>query len=104
MSQSLTQIYLHIVYSTKGRVPFLKDKPFRERLYAYFTGICDNLDCPSIAIGGVADHIHILCRFSKNIRLCDFLRDSKKDSSAWVKEECAALSGFYWQAGYGAFS
>jgi REP element-mobilizing transposase RayT len=104
MSQSLTQLYLHIVYSTKGRATFLQDKLFRDRLHGYMVGICRNMECPSIAIGGVADHIHILCRFSKNLTVAAFLRDSKKDSSAWVKSERPDLADFYWQGGYGAFS
>jgi putative transposase len=104
MSQSLAQIYLHIVFSTKDRRPFLKDKQFRERLHGYLVGICKNTECPSLIIGGVEDHVHILCRFSKNIALKDFIRDLKRDSSAWIKEENPALEAFYWQGGYGAFS
>jgi REP element-mobilizing transposase RayT len=104
MPQSLAQIYLHIVFSTKGRVPFLKDKAFRERLYGYMVGICRNLDCPSLIINGTEDHVHILCRFSKNIAVKDFVRDLKKDSSVWIKAENPDLAEFYWQGGYGAFS
>ena len=104
MSQSLVQIYLHIVFSTKGRVPFLKNKAFRERVHAYLVGICKNLDCPSLIIGGTADHVHVLCRFSKNIPLKDFIRDLKRDSSAWIKAENPDLADFYWQGGYAASS
>ncbi len=50
MSQSLSQIYLHIVFSTKERRPFLQDKPIRERLHAYLKGICDKQNCPSLKI------------------------------------------------------
>jgi putative transposase len=104
MSQSHVQIYLHIVFSTKGRVPFLKDKAFRERVHAYLAGICRNLECSSLIVGGTEDHVHLLCRFSKNIPVKDFLRDLKKDSSSWIKAENPALSDFYWQGGYAAFS
>jgi putative transposase len=67
MSQSLAQIYVHIIFSTKYRKPFLKDKQFRERLHAYLAKVCHNQDSPSIIVGGVEDHVHILCRMSKNI-------------------------------------
>jgi hypothetical protein len=40
MSQSLTQIYLHIVFSTKLREPYLKDRDFRNQTHAYLAGIC----------------------------------------------------------------
>jgi REP element-mobilizing transposase RayT len=104
MSQSLTQIYLHIVFSTKHREPFLADKTLRDQTHAYMAGICKNLESPSLLIGGVADHVHLLCRLSKNLAVAVFLRELKRDSSKWIKEQAPALSAFHWQAGYGAFS
>ena len=104
MSQSLVQIYLHLVFSTKNRQPFLRDEAFRERVHAYLVGICNNVDCPSIKAGGVEDHVHLLCRFGKCIELQYFLRDLKRDSSKWVKTQKPRLSEFHWQLGYGAFS
>jgi REP element-mobilizing transposase RayT len=104
MPQSLVQIYLHIVYSTKLRRGFLKDPEFRQRTHAYLAGICNNLKCPALIVGGVEDHVHILCRFAKTITVADLLRDLKRDSSKWVKDEQPALAEFHWQLGYGAFS
>ena len=104
MAQSLSQIYLHIVFSTKDRAPFLSDVDFRKHLHRYLGGICKNQDCPALAIGGVADHVHILCRFDKQIQLAELIRELKRDSSAWVKRERTTLHDFHWQAGYGAFS
>lgn len=104
MSQSLVQIYVHIVFSTKDRVAFLMDVPFRERVHAYLAGICNNQDCPALIVGGVADHVHILCRLGKQIDVSSLIREIKRDSSAWIKEQQSSLSRFYWQSGYGAFS
>ena len=104
MPQSLAQIYLHVVFSTKGRFPFLKDLQFRQRVHAYLVGICKNLSCPSLQTGGAEDHVHILCRFGKAITLQDLLRDLKRDSSKWVKTQQPRLGEFHWQMGYGAFS
>jgi putative transposase len=104
MSQSLTQIYLHIVFSTKGRKPFLTDKKFRGRTHSYLAGICTNLDCPSLIVGGVEDHVHLLCRFGKTIVVAMLLRELKRDSSIWIKTEQPRLAEFHWQGGYGAFS
>jgi REP element-mobilizing transposase RayT len=104
MSQSLVQIYLHIVFSTKNRQPFLRNKPLRERTYGYMAGICENLDCPALIIGGVENHVHILCRFGKTIELAALLRELKRDSSKWIKDNDSRLTDFPWQAGYGAFS
>ena len=104
MPQSLVQIYVHIVFSTKDRMPFLKDKVLRDRVHVYLAGICNNQDSPAIIVGGVADHIHLLCRLGKQIDISSLIREIKRNSSSWVKEEEPALSAFYWQSGYGAFS
>ena len=104
MSQSLVQIYLHVVFSTKKRLPFLADNEIREQTHAYLAGICKNLKCPALIVGGVEDHVHILNRHSKNISVADFLRDLKRASSKWIKTLSPTLSSFHWQAGYRAFS
>ncbi len=104
MAQSLTQIYLHIVFSTKNRHPYLMEKTLRSQMHAYLAGICKNQECPALIVGGVEDHVHLLFRFSKNISVSSFLRELKRDSSKWVKTESPALSDFHWQLGYGAFS
>jgi len=104
MSQSLTQIYLHIVFSTKNREPFLHDKPFRARVHAYLAGICKGLDSPCLQVGGVADHVHVLSRLAKTIAVADLIRELKRDSTKWIKLEAPDLGEFHWQGGYGAFS
>jgi putative transposase len=104
MSQSLAQIYLHIVFSTKHRNPFLKDQELRSRMHAYLVGICKNLACPSLQVGGVEDHVHILCRLSKTVTVAVLLQELKRDSSKWIKTLSRDLAEFHWQGGYGAFS
>ena len=104
MSQSLAQIYVHIVYSTKDRRPFLHDQSIRDELHRYLGGTCNNLDCPVLCVGGVADHVHILCRLGRTIAIADLVKELKRDSSKWLKEKSPDLADFYWQNGYGAFS
>jgi REP element-mobilizing transposase RayT len=101
MPQSLIQIYVHMVYSTKNRIPFLKDRGFRDHTHRYIAGIFNNLRSPAIIVGGVEDHVHVLCRLGKTISVADLIRDVKRDSSKWAK---APQSEFHWQHGYGAFS
>ncbi len=104
MPQSLTQIYLHVVFSTKHRTPFLLDRTLRAETHTYLGGTCRNLDSPSFIVGGVEDHVHVLCRLGKTWAVSDFVRELKRESSKWLKERSAALAAFYWQNGYGAFS
>jgi putative transposase len=104
MGQSLVEIYVHIVFSTKHRQPFLRDAEFRAKTHAYLAGILRNSHCPALVVGGVEDHVHLLCRLVKQTTISDLLRELKRDSSKWAKEQQPQLGDFYWQDGYGAFS
>lgn len=104
MPQSLVQIYVHLVFSTKDRAPFLRDLPFRQRTHAYLAGICKNHDSTALSIGGVEDHVHLLIHLAKTIDIATLIRELKRDSSKWIKEENPRLADFHWQNGYGAFS
>jgi len=104
MPQSHAQIYLHIVFSTKDRRMFLEDRSIREDLHKYLGGTCNALGYPVLRVGGVADHVHILCRLGRTISVADLVKELKRDSSQWVKTKAPSLADFYWQNGYGAFS
>ncbi|MBW3600734.1 MAG: IS200/IS605 family transposase, partial [Planctomycetes bacterium] len=104
MPQSLSQLYTHVVFSTKERYPYLHDDTVRSETHAYLVGTCRNLQSPSIIVGGVADHVHLLVRLSKNIAVAEFVRELKRESSKWVKQQAPNLDKFHWQQGYGAFS
>ena len=103
MGQSLVQNYLHIVFSTKHRAPLITHA-IENSLHAYLGGICNELDCKPVKIGGHTDHIHILCTLSKKIALVKLLEELKSHSSKWMKHQGDAWENFYWQDGYGAFS
>ena len=104
MPQSLAQIYLHIVFSTKDRQPFLKDQKVRLAVHRYLLGICEQQGSPSISIGGVADHVHIACRLSKTGSVSSLIKELKQGSSTWIKTKFSNQNDFHWQSGYGAFS
>jgi REP element-mobilizing transposase RayT len=104
MPQSLAQIYLHLVFSTKGRRSWLQDQTIRAEMHKYLAKICNEKDCPALEIGGVADHVHVLCRFGRTISVAGLIKELKYESSKWAKERTANLAEFYWQNGYGAFS
>ena len=103
MGQSLVKNYLHIVFSTKHRQAMIYP-PVEEELHAYLAGICKNLACTPIIVGGYTDHIHILCMLSKKIALMNLMEELKSHSSKWIKTKSESLHNFYWKDGYGAFS
>jgi REP element-mobilizing transposase RayT len=101
MSQSLANILIHGIWSTKDRCPFIS-AGVREGLHGYMAGILKNIESPALIINSVADHVHILCQLSKNIAACKLIEDVKKSSSKWMKEN--GIADFAWQSGYGVFS
>jgi REP element-mobilizing transposase RayT len=103
MPQSLTQLYVHLVFSTKNRTYFINEKIAND-LYSYIGGTLNKLGCQPLKIGGVEDHIHILCCLSKNITIIKLLQEIKQSSSKWLKTKADELRNFYWQDGYGAFT
>lgn len=103
MGQSLVKNYVHIVFSTKYREPMIF-APHEEELHSYLGGICKNLECHPLKIGGFTNHVHILCMLSKKIALMKLVEEVKSHSSKWMKTRDHSLRTFYWQDGYGAFS
>jgi REP element-mobilizing transposase RayT len=101
MPQSLARNTLHLIFSTKNRQPLIAPG-LDTRLFAYLAGTLNELKCPAFAVGGVADHIHILFSLARTISLSNAVEEVKKSSSKWMKQNGALK--FYWQGGYGAFS
>lgn len=105
MSQSLSKVLVHIVYSTKNREAFLKDSEIRNELYAYQATVLKNdVDSPALIINGTEDHVHILCQLSRKFAIMDVVKASKTETSKWLKKRDERLKNFQWQAGYGIFS
>ena len=103
MPQSLTKLYAHLIFSTKNRQPFLDDE-IRPRVHAYLATIIRELDSPWVVVGGVADHVHILFDLGKMRAPVEFVEQTKRESSKFIKTLGAKYKDFYWQRGYGMFS
>jgi putative transposase len=102
MSQSLANIVVHLVFSTKCRRQLLRDEE-RGQLHAYIAGILKNHDSPLIEINSVRDHIHILFAQSKNHAPSKIVEHVKSSSSGWIKGLNAWYADFAWQTGYAEF-
>ena len=101
MSHSKSEIYIHIPFATKNKESFIIPKN-RKELHLYIAEILKSYNSDAIIIGGVTDHIHILCMISRNITLSKLLEEIKRNSSKWMKTK--GVSNFYWQNGYHADS
>ncbi len=103
MARSLSFLLVHVVFSTKDRVPVL-DALVRPELYAYLATIVRNNECECFRVGGVADHVHLAIRLNRQANVSDLVAEIKSSSSKWLKGQSPKLAKFAWQRGYGAFS
>ena len=103
MPQSLSNVILHIIFSTKEREPWL-DSNVRPRMHAYLATICRDLGSKFVHVGGVSDHVHIVTNLPRTVSIAEFVEQIKKTSSKWIKTLDVRYRGFLWQRGYGAFS
>ena len=103
MAQSLAQIYLHLIFSTKDRQRLLTPE-IQPELFDYIGGTLNGLECPVARVGGMEDHVHVLFSLSKNHAPKYVVGEVKRKSSIWIKRRWPEMRGFQWQGGYGIFS
>jgi REP element-mobilizing transposase RayT len=96
---------MHCVFSTKERRAWLI-QDIRQRLWPYLGGIARENDMKALAIGGVADHVHLLLSLPATLSISKAMQLLKGNSSKWLRETFSELraQGFAWQEGFGAFS
>ena len=103
MPNTYTQLYIHVVFATKGRENAI-GKNWKDELYKYICGIVNNKEQKVYAINGMPDHIHILLSIKPDIALSALVRDIKANSSKWINEKKFVKGKFQWQEGFGAFT
>src|SRR5690554_4017347 len=103
MSGTFSQIYIQIVFAVKGRENLI-DRKWDEKLYQYISAIIRNRGQKLIAINGMPDHIHIFIGLKPSCCLSDLVREIKKSSNEFIRENKLVRGNFNWQEGYGAFS
>jgi len=104
MAQSLSRLWTHLIFSTKDRFPFLRDKVLRGEMHAYLAEMLRVHDCETLIVGGVEDHTHSLFALSRTHSIASVVKEVKRTSSGWIKTTSCRMSKFYWQSGYGSFS
>jgi REP element-mobilizing transposase RayT len=103
MSQSLSKVFIHVVFSTKDREPWL-DETVRPGLHAYLATVIRDLDAKAFRVGGTADHVHLAATLPRTLTQADMVQKIKTASTHWLKRQHKNLAGFAWQRGYGVFS
>jgi REP element-mobilizing transposase RayT len=103
MPQSLARLHIHVVFSTKQRMPLIHDA-VRDALHRYMAVVLKDLGCTPTLINSVEDHIHVLFELGRTVAVSAAVEAVKKSSSRWIKMQGAEYAKFAWQAGYGAFA
>ncbi len=103
MAQTLVEMFVHIVFSTKNRANLILPE-IEPELFAYIGGISNNNSSKLVAAGGTANHVHLLILLSKTVKLSDLVGDIKRNSSRWIKTRDSKFASFGWQDGFAAFS
>ena len=101
MPASLCHLAVHIIFTTKNHKTYIK-KPIQPSLYAYMSGIINNLGGTTVLINGIEDHVHVLCLLPKDLSIGEFMSKLKANSSKWMRH--THCSEFHWQDGYAAYS
>lgn len=103
MSQSLSLVIVHLIFSTEDRRPFLSTG-VKDSALAYLATVARNTGCECYRVGGVADHVHLAIRLSRTMTIAKLVEELKTSSSKWSKSYSAELGDFAWQRGYACFS
>jgi REP element-mobilizing transposase RayT len=92
------------ISGAKGNFPlFLGSVTGRSVWRAVAAAAC-RLDCQSILVGGVENHVHLLSTLSRTCQPAELVKEVKRGSSLRIKEREQTLRDFGWQNGYGIFS
>jgi REP element-mobilizing transposase RayT len=103
MPQSLADVLIHLVFSTKDREPLIHGS-LEPELHAYAATVLKNGGCPALVVNGMPDHVHLLFHLSRTMTMAAIVEELKTSTSKWIKTKGPHLRGFHWQSGYGAFS
>jgi putative transposase len=103
MAGTFSQIYIQIVFAVNGRENLLQ-KPWRDEIFKYISGIIKSKNQKPIIVNGVANHLHLFVGLKPSMPISDLVRDVKNNTSDFINERKFIRSRFSWQEGYGAFS
>ena len=103
MAGTYSQVFIHIVFSVKGRMNLINSS-FKDELEKYITGIIKNKENKLYSICCMPDHTHILISMNTSTKISDLVRDIKANSSRFINQNNWINGKFEWQNGYGAFS
>ena len=103
MPGTFSQVFIHVVFSVKGRDNLI-GKAWKDELHKYIAGIINGKQQKTLIVNGMPDHVHALIGMKPSMSISDLVRDMKNNSSKFINDRRYVKGKFSWQEGYGAFS
>lgn len=103
MSHSFNKIWVHAIWTTKNREPFI-DSELEPTLFAFIRDQFQEMGCYVIIINGMPDHIHCLFGLCRNKSIAEVIKQIKGSSSHFINQYQLVPEPFTWQNGYATFS
>jgi len=103
MSQTFYKIWIHLVWSTKDREPYLR-KEIREQVFEHIKEKAQKEGYHLDEIDGAAEHVHCLISLQPKFSVSEVVNKLKGETSHWINSTKLTKTHFAWQGGFGAFS
>lgn len=101
---SWVRIWVHLVFSTKERQPFLSPKELREKIFQHIKENAKSKNIWLDSINGYKEHIHCLISLNKDQSISKVAQLIKGESSFWINKNIHSQNKFIWQDDYWAVS
>jgi REP element-mobilizing transposase RayT len=95
-----SKVYLHAVWSTKNRIPFLKSHALRQAVWGHISDNATKKEIYIDTINGYEEHCHCLVALNVNLTISKTLQLIKGESSFWINQQKLCKSKFEWQDDY----
>ncbi len=99
---SWIRIYIHLVFSTKNRYPYLDSPTKRTNVNQHVLRNAKNKNINLIAVNGYHEHLHCLISLNKEQSISDVAKLIKGESSHWINQNKIVQGRFNWQDDYWA--
>ena len=97
---SWVRVYLHMVFTTKNREPFLNSTELRKTVFQHIKKNCEEKEIWLDCVNGFQDHAHCLISLGREQSISKVAQLIKGESSFWINQNNLTSEKFMWQDDY----
>lgn len=97
---SWVRVYLHMVFSTKNREPFLNSSELKKNVFQHIKKNATEKEIWLDCVNGYEDHAHCLISLGKEQSISKVAQLIKGESSFWINQNKLTAEKFIWQDDY----